>query len=160
REGLLNALPERVRLYQIGGFAPILAEDARIWGAVVAAAQARGATISIDINVRDRLIEDEAGYRARLGAFLDMAHVVKLSEDDHAWLVKDMSIEAHAAALLARPNCELVVVTLGEEGSMAFTKAGTATAPIHNPAVFGDTVGAGDSLMAGILTWLGEAGAL
>ncbi|MCY1378397.1 pfkB family carbohydrate kinase [compost metagenome] len=71
-----------------------------------------------------------------------------------------MSIEAHAEALLARPNCELVVVTLGEQGSRAFSKAGSATAPIHAPPVFGDTVGAGDSLMAGILTWLGEAGAL
>lgn len=71
-----------------------------------------------------------------------------------------MSIGAHAAELLARPQCELVVVTLGEEGSTAFSRTGNATAPIHKPPVFGDTVGAGDSLMAGILTWLSEAGAL
>ncbi len=160
REGLLAALPERVTLYQIGGFCPILPDDAAIWGDVVAQAAARGATISIDINVREKLVDDEAGYRARLSAFLDMAHVVKLSEEDHDWLVPGRSIEDHAADLLARPNCELVVVTLGEGGSKAFSRAAKGQAPIYSPPVFVDTVGAGDSLMAGILTWLDEAGAL
>lgn len=160
REGLLAALPERVTLYQIGGFCPILERDAAIWEDVVTEAMARGATISIDINVRDKLVDDEAGYRARLSGFLDQAHLVKLSEEDHDWLEPGKSIEAHAAELLARPNCELVVVTLGEGGSRAFSRSGRAEVPIHAPPVFGDTVGAGDSLMAGILTWLGEHGAL
>ena len=160
REGLLEALPEAVTLYQIGGFCPILPEDAAIWSDVVEAAMARGATISIDINVREKLVDDEAGYRARLSSFLDKAHIVKLSEEDHDWLVPGQSIEEHAADLLKRPNCALVVVTLGEGGSRAFSRAGTGQAPIYAPPVFGDTVGAGDSLMAGILTWLDEAGAL
>lgn len=160
RESLMAALPKTVELYQIGGFCPILAEDAAIWTDVVKAAAQRGATLSFDINVRDKLVDDEAGYRARLSGFLDLAHLVKLSEEDHEWLRPGMSIQAHAAELLARPNCELVVVTLGEEGSRAFSRSATAQAPIFSPPVFGDTVGAGDSLMAGILTWLGEAGAL
>ena len=160
RDGLLAALPGVVELYQIGGFCPILAEDAAIWTEVVEAAIGRGATISIDINVREKLVDDEQGYRERLSRFLDLAHVIKLSEDDHEWLVPGQSIEAHAEALLRRPNCALVVVTLGEQGSRAFTRSARAEAPIYEPPVFGDTVGAGDSLMAGILTWLGEAEAL
>jgi fructokinase len=86
--------------------------------------------------------------------------VIKVSEEDLEALDAGKSIEQHAAELLARPNCELVVVTLGENGSRAFTKAGTAQAGIYAPPMFGDTVGAGDSLMAGILTWLDETGAL
>lgn len=160
RNGLLAGLPRQVELYQIGGFSPILEEDAVVWADVVDAAAERGATISIDINVRDKLIEDEAGYRARLSQFLDKAHLIKLSDEDHAWLEPGESVEDHAAELLARPNCELVVVTMGEEGSRAFSRTASAAAPIYRPAVFGDTVGAGDSLMAGILTWLGEAKAL
>ncbi|MCW5719902.1 MAG: carbohydrate kinase [Devosia sp.] len=160
REGLLAALPAAVTLYQIGGFAPILAEDAAVWAAVVEAARARGATISFDINVRDKLVEDEAGYRARLETFLDAAHLIKLSEEDHAWLAPGTSIADYAASLLARPHCELVVITLGEHGSIAFSRLASAQAGIYAPPVFGDTVGAGDSLMAGILTWLHETGAL
>lgn len=160
REGLLEALPEQVELYQIGGFAPILVEDAEKWMAVVKAAIGRGATISIDINVREKLVDDEEGYRQRLSDFLDLAHVIKLSEEDHEWLEPGVTIEEHAQLLLDRPNCELVVVTLGEHGSRAFSNVAEASAGIYAPPVFGDTVGAGDSLMAGILTWLHETGAL
>lgn len=160
REGLLAALPGDVELYQVGGFAPILAEDTEKWLAVVKAAIGRGATISIDINVRDKLVEDEAGYRKRLGDFLDLAHIIKLSEEDHEWLEPGLSIDEHAGRLLDRANCELVIVTLGEKGSRAYSNAARAEAGVFAPPVFGDTVGAGDSLMAGILTWLHETGAL
>lgn len=160
REGLLAALPGQVELYQIGGFAPILAEDAEKWMAVVKAAIGRGATISIDINVREKLVDDEDGYRQRLSDFLDLAHIIKLSEEDHEWLEPGVSIEEHAKLLLDRPNCELVVVTLGEHGSRAFSNVANVQVGIYAPPVFGDTVGAGDSLMAGILTWLHETGAL
>jgi fructokinase len=53
-----------------------------------------------------------------------------------------------------------VVVTLGDGGSRAFTSAGEAKAGIYVPPVFGDTVGAGDSLMAGVIAYLAEHGAL
>ena len=156
----IAALPEQLDLYQIGGFCPIKPDEAAIWLEIVAAAIAKGATISIDPNVRPSLVDDFAGYKARLSAFLDLAHVVKVSEEDLEALDAAKSIEQHAADLLARPNCELVVVTLGDKGSRAFTAAGKAQAAIYAPPVFGDTVGAGDSLMAGILSWLHERGLL
>ncbi|MHA6690643.1 PfkB family carbohydrate kinase [Devosia sp. A449] len=156
----IAALPEKLDLYQIGGFCPIKPDEATQWLEVVAAAIAKGATISIDPNVRPSLVDDFAGYKERLGRFLDLAHVIKVSEEDLEALDASMSIEQHAAALLGRPNCQLVVVTLGEQGSRAFTKAGTAQASIYVPPEFGDTVGAGDSLMAGILSWLHERGLL
>ncbi|MGV8853117.1 MAG: PfkB family carbohydrate kinase [Devosia sp.] len=152
----IAALPEVVDLYQIGGFCPIEPDEAAIWLDIVRAAMARGATISIDPNVRPSVVTDFAGYKTRLGHFLDLAHLIKVSDEDLHELDSTMSIEQHAAAFLTRPNCELVVVTLGEKGSRGFTAKGTATAAIYAPPVFGDTVGAGDSLMAGILSWLDE----
>lgn len=152
----LAVLPSDLELYQIGGFCPIKPDEAATWLEIVEAAIARGATISIDPNVRPSLVDDFEGYKARLSRFLDLAHVVKVSEEDLEALDSAKTIEQHAADLLARPNCELVVVTLGEKGSRAFTRAGTANASIYAPPVFGDTVGAGDSLMAGILSWLHE----
>lgn len=159
-DGMVAALPEKLELFQFGGFGPILPEDTAVWTAVVKAAIAKGATITIDPNVRPSLIDDFAGYKQRLSGFLDLVHLVKVSDEDLASLDAAKSIEQHAADMLARANCELVVVTLGEKGSRAFTANGTATADIYAPPVFGDTVGAGDSLMAGILTWLDEKGAL
>lgn len=152
----IRALPDDLSLYQIGGFCPIKPEEAAIWLEIVQAALAKGATISMDPNVRPSLVDDFEGYKARLSKFLDLAHLVKVSEEDLEALDGTKSIEAHAADLLARANCELVIVTLGDKGSRAFTQSGKADASIFAPPVFGDTVGAGDSLMAGVLSWLNE----
>ncbi|MDC9824960.1 carbohydrate kinase [Devosia sp. ZB163] len=160
QEGMVATLPDALDVYQIGGFCPIEPTDAAIWTEVVKAAARNGATISIDPNVRPSLVSDFEGYKTRLGAFLDLSHIIKMSIEDLLALQPELSIEAHSAALLARPNCELVVVTLGEEGSLAFSKSVRGKAGIWAPPVFGDTVGAGDSLMAGILTWLRDHDAL
>ncbi len=157
---MIAALPADLAVYQTGGFCPIEPEDAAIWLEVIDAAIARGATISIDPNVRPSLVADFGAYKQRLGQFLDRASLVKVSEEDLQLLEPGLAIEDHARLLLARPRCELVVVTLGEGGSLAFTATASARAGIWTPPVFEDTVGAGDSLMAGILTTLHERGAL
>jgi fructokinase len=159
-EMLKAALPPDLTLFQIGGFCPIEPEDAAVWVDVAINALRRGATLSMDPNVRPSLVSDFAAFKRRLDAFLDLVHLIKVSREDLEALDPDKSLEQHAGELLARPNCELVVVTLGDEGSLAFTQSGKGRAGIYPPPVFGDTVGAGDSLMAGILTILGEQGDL
>jgi fructokinase len=159
-QGLIDALPAHLELFQIGGFCPIEPEDAAVWLDVVKAAAARGATISIDPNVRPSLVADMEAYRARLSSFLDLAHIVKVSEEDLHELDPALTLEEHARRLLARPNCRLAVVTLGAQGSMGFTAAGSFRGPIYPATPGGDNVGAGDTLMAGILTWLKDRASL
>jgi fructokinase len=154
--GMVTALPPDLKLFQIGGFCSVEPTDAAIWLDVAREADRRGSVLSMDPNVRPSLVDDFGAYKERLDRFFDIVHLIKLSREDLSALDASKSIEQHAEALLARPNCELVVVTLGDGGSLAFTAAGTARAGIWSPPVFGDTVGAGDSLMAGILTWLDE----
>lgn len=157
---LLAALPEAPDFYQIGGFCAIEPDDAPVWRAVVDAAAGRGAVVSIDPNVRPTLVDDFDAYRERLDTFFDRAHIIKMSREDLEALEPEMTLEAHVTALLLRPKCELVVITLGEEGSRAFTRNGEGSAGVFAPPVFGDTVGAGDSLMAGIVSRLAERGDL
>ncbi len=160
REGLIAALPKKVELFQFGGFCPIEAYDARAWLEVAKTAAAAGATISIDPNVRPAVIRDMAAYRQRLGRMLDLAHIIKVSHEDLDYLEPGKPLEAHAAALLERPNCRLVVITRALDGSVAFTREARAEAPIHPAKKGGDNVGAGDTLMAGILAWLRQHRAL
>ena len=172
REGLIAALPQQLEVFQIGGFCPIEAEDAAVWLEVAKEAARRGATLSMDPNVRPSLVPDFAGYKARLSQFLDLVHLVKVSIEDLMSLEKNTAIkdlpaaekaaivEKYVADFLGRPNCELVIVTFGEDGSRAFSRSAKAEQPIYPAAPFGDTVGAGDSLMAGVLTTLNETGDL
>ena len=160
REGLIAALPARLEVFQIGGFCMIEPADAAVWMDVAKAAARNGATISIDPNVRPSLIADMDAYRRRLEGALDLANIVKLSEEDVHYLDPHISLEGFAAELLRKPNCGLVVITLGAEGSLAFNAMGSVRAPIYPATPGGDNVGAGDTLMAGILTWLATQKAL
>src|SRR5690606_28168763 len=161
-DGLVAALPAEVEVFQFGGFGPIEPVDAAAWIAVATAAAARGATITIDPNVRPSLIHDFPAYLRQLEGCLDIAHLIKVSIEDLMTLDQGRAttemppdevervVARYVEDFLSRPNCGLVVVTFGEGGSRAFTRAGTARATSYRPPVFGDTVGAGDSLMAGI----------
>lgn len=174
RGGLIAALPQRLEVFQFGAFCPIEPVDAEAWLAVAAEAVARGATVTMDLNVRPSLVSDFAGYKTRLDRCIDISHVVKMSIEDIATLEQNRAVRAsdltpsevealvakYVADFLGRPACELVIITFGEEGSRAFTKAGSARAAIYAPPVFGDTVGAGDTLMAAVLTLLAEQGDL
>lgn len=160
REILRAALPPAIELLQIGGFVPIAPEDAAIWRDIVTEIAARGAVLAIDPNVRPSLVGDFSGYKARLSDFLDLAHVIKVSDEDLVALDPHAGLEDHVARLLARPHAELVVVTLGEAGARGFTRSAQARTGIVKPQTFGDTVGAGDSLMAGILAAIADRGAL
>lgn len=160
REGLLAALPERIELFEMGGFCTVDPADLDVWLDVAREAARRGATIASDPNLRPSLIDDMDAYRARIMKSLSVVHIVKMSEEDLASLDDSKSIEQHADALLALPECRLVVVTLGAAGSLAFTRAGSVRGPVYPAQPGGDNVGAGDTLMAGILTWLKDNDAL
>jgi fructokinase len=160
REGLIAALPKKIELFQFGGFCAIEAYDARAWLETAKAAAAQGATISIDPNVRPAVISDMAAYKQRLGRMLDLAHIVKVSHEDLDYLEQGKPLEAHATALLERPNVKLVVITRAMDGAIAFTREARASVPIYPAKKGGDNVGAGDTLMAGILTWLRDHRAL
>ncbi|WP_055046290.1 carbohydrate kinase family protein [Devosia sp. A16] len=174
REGLIAALPQRLEAFQVGGFCPIEPEDAAIWLDVAQEAARRGATLTMDPNVRPSLVPDFAGYKARLSSFLDIVNLVKVSIEDLAALEQNRAVRAteltsaevealvakYTADFLGRPNCELVIVTFGEEGSRAFTRSGAARQEVYPAVPFGDTVGAGDTLMAAVLTLLDEQGNL
>ncbi len=174
REGLIAALPQRLEAFQVGGFCPIEPEAAAIWLDVAQEAARRGATLTMDPNVRPSLVPDFAGYKARLSSFLDIVNLVKVSIEDLAALEQNRAVRAteltsaevealvakYTADFLGRPNCELVIVTFGEEGSRAFTRSGAARQDVYPAVPFGDTVGAGDTLMAAVLTLLDEQGNL
>jgi fructokinase len=109
------------------------------------------APISIDINVRSSVISDPAEYWRRIDPWLKVAGrtgVIKASDDDVRFLAGDW----HAAAerWLADYDLGLVVITRGEDGASALTPDGWTSVPGYRTELV-DTVGAGDTFMAGFL---------
>lgn len=114
--------------------------------------------IMFDPNIRPGFIPDRAGHLARMRRMLAMADIVKLSEEDLAWFGEPGDTGAVARGWLDL-GPKLVVVTRGAEGVVAFNRDHMVSVPARHVAVV-DTVGAGDTVNAGILAALHEAGRL
>jgi fructokinase len=114
--------------------------------------------LSIDPNCRPSLIDDPARYHDRLREMLELADLIKLSAADLDYLLPGVAPETAARSWIEK-GAKLVVVTQGAEGVSAFTRDGRLRIPGRRVAV-ADTVGAGDSLLAGLLWQLEEAGRL
>jgi fructokinase len=121
-------------------------------------ARARSTSIiSLDPNMRPALTPDRSATRKRLEALLRLADVVKASDEDIAWLHPGDD-PADVAARWLKLGPALVIVTRGAAGAATFVRDGSAiVAPV--PASVVDTIGAGDSFMAGLLSALVRTGA-
>lgn len=119
--------------------------------------EAETRVIMLDPNIRPGFIQDADAHRARLKRMFALADIVKVSEDDLAWIDPQEPRQAIAAILGAGVN--LVVLTAGERGAIAHWNGGQIEIPALSVEIV-DTVGAGDTFNAGILAALHESGAL
>jgi fructokinase len=118
------------------------------------------ATISYDPNARPSLMGSRDDARATIEAVAALSDVLKLSDADLEWLYPGLDLSA-VLARLGRLGASLVVVTLGPRGARArLTSSGEEVVLPARPTLVVDTVGAGDSFMAGLLSGLLDAGLL
>ncbi|MBC7560497.1 MAG: carbohydrate kinase [Dermatophilaceae bacterium] len=118
------------------------------------------ATISYDPNARPSLMGDPAEVRAKMEQLIGLSDVVKASDEDIAWLYDGAPVP-EVLRLWGRLGPSLVVMTRGDKGVVIWLSSSngltTADAPVIEVV---DTVGAGDSFMAGLLSGLLESGLL
>jgi len=119
-----------------------------------------GSTISYDPNVRLQIMTDLDAARVRIEQIIALSDVVKASDEDVAALYP-----GHAVPDVLRAwgtlGAALVIVTRGREGVVAsVTATGEVVSEPTRATRVEDTVGAGDSFMAGLLSGLLERGLL
>jgi len=116
--------------------------------------------VMLDPNIRPGFISDEQGYRARLSKMIAVADIVKVSDEDLAWIFPELGqFDAQVDALRAM-GPTLVIITKGADGSSAYRPSGPALDAASLRVDVVDTVGAGDTFNAGVLAHLAETGAL
>lgn len=147
-------LPAGARALYVGGLALRFQPGADVLEGLVRRTRRHGKTLILfDPNVRSGLGFTAIAERARVERQLQLAHVVKASEDDIALLYPGREYQ-EAAALWQRMMSGLVIVTLGAGGAYALTAGGIEIKVPAFPADVVDTVGAGDAFAAAMLDGL------
>lgn len=112
--------------------------------------------VTLDPNVRLTAEPDLDIWRERIAAFVRLADLVKVSQEDLDLLYPGRAAEAVAGDWRAA-GAALVIVTRGREGADAYGPFGRVCEP-GRPVAVADTVGAGDSFMAAAIARLAETG--
>jgi fructokinase len=149
----LDEWPQGVRAIHLGSYATVVEPIGSTLRALVEREHER-TLIAYDPNIRLNVEPDLARWRDMLEWMLPRTHLLKISEEDLQLLLPDTYLEDFAAAALRR-GVALVVVTRGAEGAMAWTPQAHAGVPTVQVELI-DTVGAGDTFQAALLTWLDE----
>ncbi len=164
-EELANVLPDRTGIVHVGSISSWTAPGSDAIARLVEALGGR-TLISVDPNIRPMLAEGPVGtalgnsrdvVRSRLDRLVARADVVKVSAEDLEWLGLAGDLDGTARQWATRGPA-LVLITDGG-APLRVARPGSAVLRQEIPKVeVVDTVGAGDSLAAGLLTGLLTAG--
>jgi fructokinase len=157
----LKWLPDPSRykpsVLHIGTLVTIIEPGARVlydWALQVA----EFAPIVFDPNIRPSVMGDRDLYQAAVEKWAAISSVIKVSDDDLAWLFPGQKYE-DVAMRWVQDGAQLVVVTRGANGSIGFTEGGSEEAAGVKVDVV-DTVGAGDTVGAIIVEAMVQDGIL
>jgi fructokinase len=152
----LPLLPDDAWAIHVGTLALAVDPPAAAYEALVDREAGRRRII-LDPNVRPAVFGDVDIYRRRFEQLCQLADLVKLSEDDAAWIYPGLTAEEVLKLILAL-GPRIVAVTRGERGAIA--ASGDAFVDVAGILVtVVDTVGAGDSFGAALIAALIDEGA-
>ncbi|QDY76219.1 carbohydrate kinase family protein [Streptomyces qinzhouensis] len=141
-------LPPGTRAVAFGTCSLVLEPGASAYEALLLRESRAGRCVLLDPNVRPPLIPDADAYRERFRSWLPYVSLLKLSEEDAAWL----------GGVPEGPGA--VVLTRGAAGLTVRTRGGVLVSVPAVPVVVADTIGAGDTVNAALLHGLAARGAL
>jgi fructokinase len=155
---LLPSLPESAWAIHVGTLALALDPPAGAYEALLDREAGSGRRIILDPNVRPAIFGDADVYRRRFERLARLAHVVKLSDDDAAWIYPEVPL-TDVPELILGFGPRLVALTCGVGGAVARSRLASVDVPAL-PVRVVDTVGAGDSFGAALVAALIDERAL
>ncbi len=157
---LKASLPDTVTCLQLGSLCLANGDDAVAWADLGEKMHGDGVPVTFDPNIRAAFIHDRDGYLARFERVAHAARLIKLSDEDIEWLYPDQDMMVAAEMIFQKFAPAMLVLTKGGDGAWIRTSDGQTdidAAPVPNLV---DTVGAGDTFMATLISGLHTANLL
>ncbi len=149
----LLRIPVATRALHFGSYAMVV-EPVAITQRALIERECHRTLIAYDPNVRLTVEPSLQRWRDTLAWMLPRTHLLKVSEEDIGLLFPGRALDELASSWLTQ-GPRVVIITRGGEGSLAFGATASAhAAPVAVDVI--DTVGAGDTFQAALLTWLAE----
>jgi fructokinase len=118
--------------------------------------QSNNYLLNFDPNIRHPLDgENEVDVRNRAKKLASLSHVVKASDEDLNWIFSNSNPQDSAIKII-ESGASLVIVTLGKKGAFAVNKKHEIVEVTANEIAVIDTIGAGDTFAAALITQLLE----
>jgi fructokinase len=122
----------------------------------ISAAKKAGAVISFDPNLREPLWDSLEAAKEQVLYGLSQCNVLKISDNEITWLTGLKDYDEGVKAIREKYDIDLILVSLGRDGSLAYSKSARA---FQSPFIQENTIettGAGDTFCACVLHYILE----
>lgn len=119
---------------------------------VINHARAAGIKISVDLNVRIKFISDISDYIDGIKKIIALCDYIKASDEDLQEIFPELSLDQSVEYVRKHMQSGILAYTKGAQGAELFTRELSLSLPIIKPEHFGDTIGAGDTFYATLLS--------
>ena len=121
-------------------------------------AEKSGAILSYDPNLREPLWKSLADAKEQILYGMEHCNVLKISDNEIQWLTGMEDYDAGILILMERYHIPLILLSMGKNGSRAYTEKFRVERPAYITEDTIETTGAGDAFCACILHYILEHG--
>ncbi|MDU0353907.1 PfkB family carbohydrate kinase [Paraglaciecola aquimarina] len=150
---IIRHLPTNLGLFHTGSLV-LVPEKREFLLTIFAYLKDKNIPISIDINMRKMTTVDLRSYHDTVLEVMQYADYLKVSDEDLETLgIKD-NHEEYCQTLAKDKGMRLIALTKGELGACLISQDYSFVSPVIKPANFVDTVGAGDTFFASLISYV------
>ena len=157
-EDIEEELLKNCRIFHFGSLSMTHETSRKATIKAVSIAKEHGAILSYDPNLREALWDDLEEARKQISFGLEHCDILKILDNEVQWLTGEEDYDKGIRSIQERYDIPLILLSMGKDGSRAYTKEIRAEWAAYLQFGTIETTGAGDTFCACVLNYILEHG--